>query len=933
MTLQQSVLIYTISVQPAGGGVLFLNKQKNEMGKDMKYLRNLFFILAAHTILTIRFIVMHYKKLLSLLKNRKEYKLQHFQIPFLDALILVAKKNSFIKIVFIGIFFTCMSGIFTLYPALAMDNGTEEFKFSLKSKSSRMREQVVEPDITLSNKSPLSIESSELKSEKPSLSNNKQNINQNSYSDLGDRYMSTAISHEKEKHFPLAQHFSKLADENYTAAEDYEIAKGIHDLEQEQQLLWAKSYESATSAIPPANTTINLTTNFQQMSLNSRPHPEQFHLYIRSDEDSGYQLVKSSGAPTFKLIRLYGPTKEGKVNYATISQPHLTKETLTHPRNTNDKFPGGESRPTKKSSSYSEGCNTYHYTLPSGETIRFDRGHGTAHADTIKHNGLISTKDPENFVPQNQIYNHPVRRDLEDRLRKKGLIYKELSIYHRDCNYLVRAQVRGKSKNFRIPIPEGFIFLALNKNSEIQEAYYFPNFVLYDKIFSGQSGTQCAYFSNLYKITNLTDWFWNPGVTIGDVSGHQDQVDLADFLAKKLLSSAPTFFQHLSEQQMPPKARVALLVTLLEWNMQAAASLEFFGLQQQINLVHFYTVPRIFYELDDRYDADKKLAIKTFLANNSVSEEARNLVNFLSEHAEFSTLQDLLQQLTAEIEKIMKCDPTYWQNAQTYLNHPVLYEFFAASKQDLKKIQVGSHEHQFSISRLNPTTDLEKFNVLIGGFNVCDLSKARSVLTIVETRAQHLGTTIAEKLHFLRLYQDKDRLPDEVKKAEWEEALCKQASDDKKTTLLEKRKMADFYGTRNLDKQKAYWLNQLVTHLEQEPTRENFWLIVDWCLKTTGAFLQCSEEAQEMPGLRASTPVALLIWRGLATSSVELENALKLESDIAYDLHIVYQCFLKGEIDFESILEPLIDDEYLTGDALRKIFKLFLTKKEEFVIQ
>lgn len=234
---------------------------------------------------------------------------------------------------------------------------------------------------------------------------------------------------------------------------------------------------------------------------------------------------------------------------------------------------------------------------------------------------------------------------------------------------------------------------------------------------------------------------------------------------------------------------------------------------------------------------------------------------------------------------------------------------------------------------MNPTTDLEQLNLLIGGFNIRDLSKAYSILAIVETRAQSLGTTIKEKLHFLRLYQDKERLPNEVKRIEWEKALYEQASDDKKTTLLEKRQMADFYGTRNLDEQKAYWLNQLMIHLERDPSRENFYLIADWCLKTTGAFLQNTEEAQENVGLRASTPVALLILRGLASSSVELENVLKLESEIAYDLHTAYQGFLKGVIDFDVILEPWIKGEYFTGNILRKISQLFLAKRKELVIK
>jgi len=698
----------------------------------------------------------------------------------------------------------------------------------------------------------------------------------------------------------------------------------------EKQVTWVGGHEPTTHTAHTANTQVDLAPNFQHLSLNSKPHPELFHLYIRSDEESDYQLVKASGAQTLKFVRLYGPTKEGSVNYTTISQPHLTKETLTHPR-TNDVYPGGESRPTKKSSSYPEGCNTYHYTFPSGEEIRFDRGHGTAHADTNHHAGLVSTKDPENFVPQNQIYNSPIRRDLEERLRAEGLVYKELSIYHRECQYPVRAQVKSQSKHFKIPIPEGFIFLALNKESEIKEAYYFPNFVDYKKIFTGQSGTQCAYFSNLYKITDLTEWFWNPGVTIGDIDGHLKQVDLAQTLVSKLLLFAPKFFQHLTEQQMPPKARVALLVTLLEWNAQAAATLEFIGLQQQINLVHFYTVPRILHELDDRYDEEKNLLIKTLLASSSLSEEAKKVVKFLSINASFSILQSTLQQVTTLADKIKNINPAYWSNAQMYLdpNLPGFYEQFAAYQQDLKKIKIGEHEVIFSLSRLDPVNDLNVLNKLIGGYNISDLSKARSVLTLVEARALRFGTTIKEKLNFLRLFQDADRLPDLAKKAFWEKALHEQAGDGSRTSLLEKRQLADFYGTRKLNDIKKQWLTQLVSHLEREPTRENFNLIASWCQLTTGAFLQNMKEAQESLILRPSTHVALLILRGLASSPVEYEEVKIKELEVGLDQSMGYKLFLQGELSIDELLGPLISGSNPTAETLIRIAKLFQTQQKE----
>jgi len=417
-----------------------------------------------------------------------------------------------------------------------------------------------------------------------------------------------------------------------------------------QQRDWAHSYEVVPQVLASANPRNPLTTEFEALSLVDRPQLESFHLYMRDEEEGAFRLVRATGTLTVKFVKIYGPTTDGSINYTTMSPPPISKESLTQPR-TDDLYAiKRPSAPTKKSSSYPEGCKTYHYTSPQGVKLRFDLGHGTAHVDTVDQpGGLSSTKDPENYVPQNEVYNSPVRRDLEDYFRQKGWTYKEISIYHRDCQYPITARVRAQDKSYRIPIPEGFVLMALNKNSEIQQTYYFPNFVDYNSLMIGQAGTLKNYFAGLYRIDDLQEWFWNPGITVGDVVDHLRQLDLAKMLADRLLALAPRLFSRLSEQQMPPKARVALLVKLLEWNVQSAASLEFVGLFHQINLVHFYTVPRIFYELDDRYQNEKDRALTDFLKDQTVSNEVHNIVGFLSQNANFLTLQKIVQELTLDL--------------------------------------------------------------------------------------------------------------------------------------------------------------------------------------------------------------------------------------------------------------------------------------------
>lgn len=695
-----------------------------------------------------------------------------------------------------------------------------------------------------------------------------------------------------------------------------------------QQRIWAQSYEAVPQILPSANPRNHLTTEFEALSLVDRPQLESFHLYMRDDEEGAFRLVRATGTSTVKFIKLYGLTTDGSINYTTMSPPPISKESLTQPR-TDDLYSiKRSSAPTKKSSSYPEGCKTYHYTSPQGVKLRFDLGHGTAHADTADQpGGISSTKDPENYVPQNEVYNSPVRRDFEDYYRKKGWTYKEISIYHRNCQYPITARVRAQDKSYTVPIPEGFVLIALNKDSEIQEAYYFPNFVDYNSMMSGQAGTLKDYFSSLYRIDDLQEWFWNPGITVGNVDDHLRQLDLAKMLADRLLLLAPKFFSQLSEQQMPPKARVALLVKLLEWNVQSAASLEFAGLYHQINLVHFYTLPRVFYELDDRYKSEKDRALADFLNDNSVSSEVKNIVGFISLNANFLSLQRLSQELAFVVEETQKSDPTYWNNAQMYLEDPVLYNFFATHTHDRKKVMVGEKEYEFSLSRLNPIADLPKLMSLIGGFNILDLGKAASTLEIVEVRAKGVGTTIKEKLHFMRLYHDLDRLPDVRKREAWERALVEQASDSTKTTLIEKRQIADFYGFRNLKTQKAKWLDHVVAHLEREPTRDNFLLIADWCLKITGAFLQDNEEAQSNIALRASTQLALHIYVRLSANDPEMRLMTRnLVGRLGLEGSIQYQRFMQDLIPADDLLKPFLSPQNYTGAILQRISDLFKMK-------
>lgn len=364
------------------------------------------------------------------------------------------------------------------------------------------------------------------------------------------------------------------------------------------------------------------------------------------------------------------------------------------------------------------------------------------------------------------------------------------------------------------------------------------------------------YFCNVFQIKEeyFKEWFWNPAITLGDTDTHLEQLNLAEYLTEKLLALSHFYFKDFSEEQIPPKARAALLSTLLEWNAQAAATLEFIGLEQQLNLVHLYRVSRNFYELDARHASEKMQDMRKFLKDKSVSETTSGIVQELFEGINekilsFLQAQQALQDLIHYIQETEHNDPDYWEDAKPFLEPvkdrdfretfgtPYLIDVFCP---DHKIITIGSFSRRFRLSTLKPKADLKALTELVGGFDIKDMSKAEKVLEIVESRAKTIQTTIQDKLTFVAFYSDADKFPCSAKAEEWEDVLKAQIAEG--TSLLEKRQIADFYGLRNIREQQVFWLEQLVQQLDQEPTTENFLAIAHWCGQPTGAFLQKTNE-------------------------------------------------------------------------------------------
>lgn len=682
------------------------------------------------------------------------------------------------------------------------------------------------------------------------------------------------------------------------------------------QQQWASSH-TASSSYQAADSTVNPTTMLSKLSLNARPHPQLYHLYLRTHDGAAYNLVKDPQTLSTKIIRVYG--KETDVpNYVSISNPasNMPKEAFVFP---STKYSGSRSYPKKtmNSSSYPTGVNTYYCEI-NGSKLEFDRGHCIPHADTLEHNGLISTKDAENYVPQNIKYNHPIRSSLEQDLRKKKLSYKEISIYHSEFMYDVSA---GQNR-YRIPIPEGFLFFSFTEKGDIQDSYYFPNLVDFEKLKEEANYGNFIKFHELYRFKNLSEWFLVPEATIGLSDEQQDKVNLADRLATKILLFSKKFFSDLSEKQMPPKARVALLTTLFEWNMEAAATLEFVSLELQLQLAHYYLkTSRNLWELDARYEREKQLAIQNFLADQHISSTAKEIVKFLNDNLEFSQLQQTLQGVVDNFEGVFKISSDWWKKGVDGV--PSGWHLY--HKKMILTCKKG--KYAYNVTKIDPS-DIPKMKEILGGSSNHQIEKAKQILSIINERAKK-SSSITEKLKIMRLAHE---LQDDKIHVYWENDLMKQAGSNdgkeffEKISLLDLRKIVDYYGFREKEILKLFWYRQFFEYLEKYPSLENFEQIANWCTDGRAAFLQDLEEQDTH--IRPCNMLALQIYKALSFIRPDIYKmrfkALidRHQDEFGYNKSDIFQVKSKPILP-PAYLDSLISENNNTGIVLKNLSTLF----------
>ncbi|MCE3230258.1 MAG: hypothetical protein K0R52_186 [Alphaproteobacteria bacterium] len=204
--------------------------------------------------------------------------------------------------------------------------------------------------------------------------------------------------------------------------------------------------------------------------------------------------------------------------------------------------------------------------------IVFDPGHGVDHAHTLTYKGSNSTRDVNNFTPQNAYYNRFVRMPLVKEAHTKGFSFKEIAIYGETPLFITR---QSGSKKVKQPIPEGFVFFLLNRATGlIENSYYFPNFHHYKQEAEANSNTKGVlwrYFAKKYEISKiLAHSIWGYDEIPGEAARRQAQ-QKSEHVGYRALSGR---FETLAKGVWSESARNAFVRTSAIYRIERAAEFD-----------------------------------------------------------------------------------------------------------------------------------------------------------------------------------------------------------------------------------------------------------------------------------------------------------------------------------------------------------------------
>lgn len=368
---------------------------------------------------------------------------------------------------------------------------------------------------------------------------------------------------------------------------DYEA----YDKEDEARYkVWQERYTRSSSLIPDVSTVSDSEYRkaFDKLTLNEKPLAHRGEIY--SGNSSGKKAVRAS---TGEAVAYVGTQH---LNFIQRDEELLSRyEAFMVPQVKNPKLKRHEpsyvelySLADKKMVIKKKDKRSLKAT---DAEIVFDAGHGVDHAKTIVHKDSNSSWDIRNYTPQNAYYNRYIRTPLVKYADEKGYSCKELAIYGETPLFITRKSgIQEKSQ----PIPEGFVFFLINRNSgAFGEAYYFSNFHHYKKDVAAipEDQTPWKFFAKKYKI---------PKKVAHDIWGYNEISDKEKLRQAKGLSSHVGYrslsgrYEVLLTHTWSSSARNALVRTTAIYRMERAA-------EYDTSVENMLQISQLFNDQDFRY--------------------------------------------------------------------------------------------------------------------------------------------------------------------------------------------------------------------------------------------------------------------------------------------------------------------------------------------
>lgn len=637
---------------------------------------------------------------------------------------------------------------------------------------------------------------------------------------------------------------------------------------QERHLSYFKTVTQEFKSSNPALTEHHLAKLVSSMSLQTSPAPGLGKVYVGSSEH--LKELKEHAHLPHAAQRVFFTDGTTPPNYVSTLGAE-THESFAHTRPKKATYGGSRSYPMNP--------YTYHHKLPTGHIITFDRGHGCDHADTIEHSGMLSTQHRDNYTPQNYYYNEHIRNPLVNMIRGSGGAYREIAIYH--PNPLMTDNVR---------IPEAFIFIEIY-DDKAEKAYFFPNFVAYEALnFEIKHKSKYLDYLDLFNVNALIEYFFKPFIQAENPIAHMEQCNKSTIIAHRIFLDIQTLFSNLTENAFPPRSRSALIRSIMNQNVNTAAILDFQSLLGIETAINHYATEEILWALDDRPFEDVLKAYDEFSPNLSVpvqqayQETVRKYPEFSAMPPE-SRMRLLQQAFGFLINKMEEPDRDTMRAiiggnslqdlplAKRLLNMAIIritngdYNDRALSGikfiltdvpglededkahdldkyfKDKNNIRKSIYDYQESLLWVPPTSDseTEEKDEIARFFTYHAIkNKMLSGVKQIKDKAFHVNNLLG----MLLILEYDPSAGEFISPLE----ICTVLNSIELlgTTLVEKKRLADFLNKYHYFEMRDKWIVKINEHYDVEPTRQNAELIASWLREGSGAFRKDAGLAEQV---------------------------------------------------------------------------------------